>query len=245
MNRFFSSAKNITSDKIIIDDKMQAHHIRDVLRLKSGNGVIVFDENGNEYDCEIKEVSSSINLLIKNKRLFLPDENKVKLTIACAIPKKSNMSEIIDKLTQLGVDSIIPLKTKRVIVKLDKHKEAILHERWKRIASAASLQSQRNRLPVVEPVTDIKKVLADPANAGLKLIPTLLGDRKTLKDAIVNSKHRDILVLIGPEGDFSDEEVELAKKNGFVPISLGDLVLRVETAAVSVASFIKLYYSNK
>ena len=243
MNRFFSPDKNISAGRIIINDRNHVHHIRDVLRLKAGDKAIVFDESGNEYDCVIEKAQDTVSLQIKSRRSPSPKENTVKLTIACAIPKKSNMSDIIDKLTQLGADRIIPLKTKRVIVKLDKHKEVSLHERWKRIVFSASQQSQRNTLAAVDPVTDIKKVISGSADFDLKLIPTLLGRRKSLKETIINAKHKNILVLIGPEGDFSDEEVELAKKNGFIPISLGDLVLRVETAAVAVASFIRLYFS--
>jgi 16S rRNA (uracil1498-N3)-methyltransferase len=131
-----------------------------------------------------------------------------------------------------------------VVVKLDKHKETLLHSRYKRVALSASKQSQRNVLADIDSITDIKKVIFGSGGFDLKLIPTLPGKRKSLKEAIAYSKYKNILVLIGPEGDFSDEEIELAKKNGFIPVSLGDLVLRVETAAVSVASFIRLYYSD-
>ncbi len=245
MHRFYIETKNISANSIIINDKKQSHHIRDVLRLLLNDKVTVFDEQGNEYDCVIEAINDTVRLNVKNICAADKNAKTVKLTIACAIPKKSNMSDIIDKLTQLGVDRIIPLKTERVIVRLDKNKEASLLERWNRVALSASLQSQRNALAIVNPVTDIKKVLVDSDGYDLKLIPTLSGKRKTLQEAITGFKYKNILVLIGPEGDFTDEEVNSAKKNGFIPVSLGALVLRVETAAVSVASFIKLYLSDK
>ncbi len=242
MNRFFSTQSNIFQNTITIVDYNQAHHIRDVLRLKPKDKLTIVDKNGNEYDCIIEKIQNTITLQIKNKRLSVNKQNKINLTIACAIPKKSNMSDIVDKLTQLGVDRIIPLKTERVVVKLDKHKESLLHERWKRIALSASQQSQRTTVPAIDVVSDIKKVILGSKDYDLKLIPTLPGKRKFLKDAL-NSKPKNILVLIGPEGDFADEEIDLAKRNGFVAVSLGESVLRVETAAVTVASFIKLYLS--
>jgi 16S rRNA (uracil1498-N3)-methyltransferase len=241
MNRFFCLSKNITLNTVIIDDKNQVHHIRDVLRLSGNDKVVVFDEKGNEYECAIEKIQDNVLLKINNIHKPCKGGENIKVAIGCAIPKNSNMADIIDKLTQLGVDRIIPLKTKRVIVKLDKNKEASLHERWKRISLAASQQSQRNSLVNVDYITEINELILNSSDFDLKLIPTLLGKRKSLREAIVNSRHKNILVVIGPEGDFSLEEVELAKKNGFIPVSLGNLVLRVETAAVSVASFIKLY----
>lgn len=257
MHRFFSPSQNISDDEIIITDKNDTHHIRDVLRLKEKDKVIVFDERGCEYDCLIEKLSGKIVLNILDKRL--PQRRKItKITVACAIPKKSRMDDIVDKLTQLGVDTIIPLLTERVVVKLDKDKEVLRLKRWQKIALSAARQCQTNAIPVIEPVKNIKDVLSKAKGFDLKLLPTLSGRRKSLKEAI-NNLNRDsdhflknkkmvavpnILVLIGPEGDFSDEEVALAKKAGFIPVSLGDFVLRVETAAVTAASFIRFYFDE-
>jgi 16S rRNA (uracil1498-N3)-methyltransferase len=245
MHRLYSPSRNISADKITIDDKTQIHHLKDVLWLKINSEVLVFDDKGKEYIGCIKELlKNKIILKIKEQRLFSNLEKGIKITIACAMPKKSKMDDIIDKLTQLGVAGIIPLETERVIVKLDKNKKVLRQRRWEKIALSASVQSQRNILPVIEPVRDIKEVLSQSSSYDLKLIPTLAGKRKTLKEVLGQSRPKDILVLIGPEGDFTAQEVELAKKAGFIPISLGDLVLRVETAAVAVAAFIKLYYEK-
>jgi len=241
MNRFFAPVKNISVNKIIIDDYGQVHHIRDVLRLKVNDLVVVFDDSGNEYECVIEKIENQVTVNIKSRRSPLKNGNTVNLTVACALPKKSNMADIVDKLTQLGVSRIIPLKTERVVVKLDKHKETLLHERYKRIAFSACKQSQRNTLVTIDSITQVNKVISDSDEFDLKLIPTLPGKRKSLKEVIGDCKYKNILVLIGPEGDFSEDEIELAKQNGFIPVSLGDLVLRVEVAAVSVASFIKMY----
>jgi len=205
---------------------------------------VIFDEQGNEYLTELENISlSCLVFKIKEKRKFKPAK-QVSLTIACAIPKKSKIDDIIDKLTQLGVDKIIPLETERVIVKLDKHKKITRRKRWEKIAQVAAQQSQRNTLPVIEEVKNIKQLLAESKDYDLKLIPALIGQRKTIKEAIAMHKPKNILVLIGPEGDFTAQELNLAVKAGFIPVTLGDNVLRVETAAVAVAAFVRLYENS-
>lgn len=244
MHRFYSSTQNISQDKIILCDREELHHLRDVLRLKINKAIMVFDDLGNEYLCRIKEFQKDkIILEIRDKKLN-SSPNKVKLTIACAIPKKSKFDDIIDKLTQLGVDRIIPLQTERVIVKLDKMKKAVRLERWKKIALSAVQQSQRNTIPVVSPIKDMLKVLSETEIFDLKLIPTLEGRRVRLKEVMAKANPKNILVFIGPEGDFTPAEVEMAIKKGCIPVDLGTSVLRVDTAVIAVASFIRLYANN-
>lgn len=244
MNKFFARSSGVSADKIIIEDKDEAHHIRDVLRLKPGEKVAVFDEKGNEYLCVIESIEGEIILNIKKRIPAADNDEKFKLTVACAIPKKAKIDDIIDKLVQLGVERIIPLKTERVIVKLDKQKEASRHERWRKIALNAAKQCKRNSLAVLEPVKDFKTLIRESSEFDLKLIPNLEGERKSLKDILDKmacGSPVKVLILIGPEGDFSAEEVKLAKACGFIPVTLGNLVLRVDTAAIAAASFIKLY----
>ncbi len=111
--------------------------------------------------------------------------------------------------------------------------------RWKKIALNASEQSQRKVLPIIDPVRKIEEVINDSDNYDLKLIPALIDERQPINEVLTKSNPKNIIVLIGPEGDFTQEEVNLAKNSGFLAVSLGESVLRVETAAVSVASFLK------
>ncbi len=213
-----------------------------MLRLKTKDELIIFDEKANEYVCAIEKLKPQLTLLIKKMSALSVRAKKINLAVACALPKKSSMDDIIDKLTQLGVDRIIPLKTSRTIVKLDEEKKQLRFSHWQKVAQNASQQSQRSTLAVIEQLKDIKEVLADSKEYDLKLIPTLTGDRKTIKEILQHSKPSNILVFIGPEGDFTDEEIALAKKYGCIAVSLGRNVLRVETAAVAVASYIKFLY---
>jgi len=247
MNRFFidkvgvADAADAKDKYIILNDPAQLHHLRDVLRIKPLELVEIFDSNGNEYITAVVEIGSeAAKLEVKEKRI--PRDQGVSITVACAIPKKVKMDDIVDKLTQLGVECIIPLETERVIVRLDKQKKAERFERWKKIALSAVKQSHRSRLAQINPVSTLRDVFAIADEFDLKLIPTLEGKRKTLKEAIDQEckKIKKIIVLIGPEGDFTPGEIDLAKKSGFLPISLGERVLRVDTAAIAVVSFIKL-----
>ena len=241
MNRFFVDKVEAKDKFIILNDPEQLHHLRDVLRIKPLEKAEVFDNLGNEYITVVVEVGfSQAKLEIKERRP--PKESGVSLTVACAIPKKVKMDDIVDKLTQLGVECIIPLETERVIVRLDKQKKTERFERWKKIALSAVKQSHRSRLAQIKPVSTLKDVFATVNEFDLRLIPTLEGKRETLKQ-VLDQRHKKIkkiIVLIGPEGDFTPDEIDLAKKCGFLPVSLGERVLRVDTAAIAVASFIKL-----
>ncbi|MGB4520587.1 MAG: RsmE family RNA methyltransferase [Candidatus Omnitrophota bacterium] len=244
MHRFYCPGKNISVDTIVIDEPNQAHHIRDVLRLKIKEKLDIFDEQRNIYKCCIKEILADKIILEVLAMSTKNVKKKIEIVIACAIPKKSKMDDIVDKLTQVGASRIIPLETERIVIKLDADKKALRGKRWEKIALSAACQSKLDEVPVIEPVSAFKDVLLKFQDYDLKLIPTLCAERKQLKEILEKIKPKKILALIGPEGDFTTYEVELAKRAGFIPISLGASVLRVETAAVAVASFLRLYYEE-
>ena len=245
MNRFLIDKINPLEKFIILNDANQLHHLRDVLRVKPNEKIAIFDRLGNEYMALVVEIDSNrVKLEIKEKRPS--NDLGIQITVACAIPKKVKMDDIIDKLTQLGVACIIPLVTERVIVKLDKQKKLQRLARWEKIALTAVKQSQRSKLALIKPVTDFKELIADVQDFDLKLIPTLESDRKTLKNIFSQTAvaFKKIILLIGPEGDFTPGEVALARQAGFLPVSLGLQVLRVDTAAIAAVSFIKLDAEN-
>ncbi len=236
MHRFY--VDRVDGDKISISDAGQLHHLKNVLRLKVNDGVVVFDSEGNEYAGVIDGVNKK-QAVIKVTVSKPARSHKMKLTIACAIPKGDRMDDIIDQLTQLGVQRIIPIVTERVVVKLDTAKKEARLKRWRQIAQNAARQSQRNSIPFIEPVTGVVDVISHSLDFSLKLIPNLEGERKSVREVLAGAAPGDTLVLIGPEGDFTPEEVGLALQEGFIPVSLGDTVLRVATAAVAVASYFK------
>ncbi len=241
MKRIFIAHPEVIGSEIMLNDSRQIHYLKDVLRLAEGQDLIIFDQQKNEYSCVIKKIGPDSVLIMVKRHSVSKLTKSFSLTVACAIPKKTSMDDIVDKLTQLGVDRIIPLLTDRVIVKLDEKKKVLRHKRWVSIAISAAQQSQRQDVPMIDPVTGIDEALNNSDIFDLKLIPHLSGNRKTLKSVLGEFNPRNIFVLIGPEGDFSPDEVRKALKSGCIPVSLGDQVLRVDTAAVAVASFIKFY----
>jgi 16S rRNA (uracil1498-N3)-methyltransferase len=229
------------SDLIVLQDADQVHHLKDVLRLTKGDEIIVFDDVGQECLCSINRFhDKTVTLSIKERKRI--SSISAKLTIACALPRRG-MDDIIDKLTQLGVDTIIPMQTARVVVLLEPGRDQGKLFRWQRLAQAAAEQSQRSRIPIITAVTPFEKVIADSTNFNLKLIPHLSGERRTIAEVVNGTRATDIIVLIGPEGDFSPEEVDMATAAGYIPVSLGEQVLRVDTAAIAVAAYIKLALS--
>ena len=224
MHRFHIDG--VAGETVSLSDTGQLHHLRDVLRLKAGDEVVLFDSRGNEYTGVIVKVARTQAL--------------IKITVACAIPKGTAMDDIIDFLTQLGVDTIIPMMTERVVVRLDGARKETRLERWRKIAASAARQSQRSELPRIEPVTGIADLISRAGEYDLSLIPHLAGERRPIKDILEGSRPENILVIIGPEGDFTPAEVEMARQRGFIPVSLGDTVLRVATAAIALASYIRL-----
>lgn len=233
----FHVSGKISGDTAVIEDVEMLHHLRDVLRLKQGDEVSLFDGEGNEYTGRIASQENKRAIVsITGCRKSRPRIHKI--TFACAIPKKSLMDSIVDQLTQLGVDAIIPLETERVVVKLEDNRQSRL-ERWRKIALSAAEQSRRNIIPEIPGIFGFKEALTLAGDSDLKLIPTLAGESKTLREALSSSRFKNVLVLIGPEGDFTDREVEQALNAGFIPVSLGDSVLRSETAAVAVASYLR------
>ncbi len=242
MHRCFISSADIRGRELEIAAAAELHHLKDVLRIRPGEKITVCDEKGREYLCSVASVGESIRLRIEKE--FTAKRTGIRLTVACAVPKNVKMDDIVDKLTQLGVDRIIPLACARGEVKLNASQAQVKHERWKRIIASAARQCQRNSLTVLEPLMTLEEALEATRDAGLRLIGSLEGERRSLKEAVEKAAGLiSCVIFIGPEGDFTPQEVNAAYKAGCVGVSLGELVLRVDTAAVTAAGFI-IFYAN-
>jgi 16S rRNA (uracil1498-N3)-methyltransferase len=237
MHRFYID--RIEGETALLTDTVQLHHLKDVLRLQVNDEVNISDGAGNDYAGVITAINKK-QATIRITAKMAAQVPSLKLTVACAIPKGSRLDEVIDHLTQLGVERIIPMQTERVIVKLDGAGAESRLKRWRKIAQSAAQQSRQSRITVIEAVTGFEDVIKSAHNYDLKLIPHLTGQRRLIKDVLAESRPKDIIVVIGPEGDFTPEEVTLALSNDFTAVSLGDTVLRVATAAIAAASYIKL-----
>lgn len=235
MSRFFVSPNQIEGQFITIIGE-NAKHIRTVLRCKAGDSVIVCDGQGTDYHCVITECLQTIQLEVKDKQKSI-GEPSLSITLYQGIPKGEKMEWIIQKCVELGVTKIVPVMTERVIVKLEKKEEKKI-ARWQKIAEAAAKQSERGVIPPIGSVMPYKEAIQEAAQLDGAIIPYEKEEGTTLKDIVKNIRGKRIGVFIGPEGGFTEEEIQFAEKNGIVSITLGKRILRTETAGMTAAAIL-------
>ena len=211
-----------------------SHHLTDVLRLGVGTRIVVCDGQGGEASADISEVVAGIvsATIVERQRQA---GSGVMMTLIQAVPKAQKMEWIIQKATEIGVWSIFPVMTDRGVVKLEYERADKRTGRWQRIAVEAAKQCRTAWIPSVHPVQDLAVVLDSRLALDVLLIGSLEEGAIPLRNCLGEIKARcpkSIGLLIGPEGDFSPRESELARKAGAIPVSYGTRVLRVETAAI-------------
>lgn len=242
MNSFYLPKESFNSDIITLNDKIEFHHAVNVLKLHKNEIISIFNGLGIEATGKILEIANDhIRIKITNKttkRKPLP-----KITLACAIPKKTKFDYIVEKATELGVDTIIPLITKRTEINLTEERLTKKLDRYKTISINASKQSKRSFIPEILNMMDFNEALKYLKEKSTILIPSLQGNRITILDAFRNiADVNSISFLIGPEGDFTDNEYKNAFDQGCIGVTLGNTILKVETAAFYVLSCANQFY---
>ncbi len=223
------------------------HHAVQVLRLREGDEISVyFDGDTSEYRYGIEEISPDAAVcrlyFVKEADTELPCE----ITVLQGLPKADKMETVIQKSTELGASAFIPVSCARSVVKLDEKKAAARQVRWTRIAESAAAQSHRAVIPEVAKPISFDLALESVRDAQIKLIPyELAAERGASMDRTRElirsvSPGQRIAILIGPEGGFTEEEVDKAVDAGFEMITLGRRILRTETAAMTVLSWFVL-----
>ena len=216
-------------------------YVKSVLRMKKGDQLILFDGAGWEYETVIKNFSAdgiNVEVLGKNR---IEDESP-KITVLQALPKANKMDSIVRKATELGARTIIPFRSARSVPQLTADKAHTRVLRWRSIATEAARQCGRAYIPEVSDVLSFEEMLASAEGAPLKIIFWEEEVERGIKKLLRNDRYegaKDVTVMIGPEGGFSREEVESAVRKGFISVSLGRNVLKVETAAVTILSIIQ------
>ena len=215
-----------------------SHHCADVLRLGAGDMVIVFDGQGRVAEAELLAVHRKYcSLSIRQAHVTPP--LRCSITLAQAIPKGKNMDLILQKGVELGASEIVPLLTTRTVVRMDNAADAERkRERWQQIALEACKQCGRNLVPQVALPATVERFLANRSATDMLLLASLQADARPIKEALAlhaasrGSLPQSVAVLIGPEGDFTPEEITLLKEAGAVSVTLGPTILRAETAAL-------------
>jgi len=236
MSRFYAPPENIKGSTIYIDGQ-EARHILNVMRLKENDKVVVFDGTGTEYIGFIKEVKLK-SVLVEVVSTRTPTLEKIpEITLAQCVPKKDKMDYIVEKSTELGVKTIIPLLSERTISTPMEKKVTQRLERWKKIARAASKQSGRLDVPNILKVEKFYNIIDKVNEYDLALLAYLSEDTIDIKTALSDFETGKIIVFIGPEGDFTPEEIKIAQDNTSCKfITLGKRVLKSDTAGLFVLS---------
>jgi len=244
MNRFFVDPQQINGTRVVITGG-DAHHIINVLRLKLGSRIVLSDGENYEYEGIIDKLGSdSVSVAIEVMKRSL-SEPPVDIILAQGITKKMDKFElVVQKASELGAVRIVPLVTERTVVEIASEKGERRRERWQRIALEAAKQSQRARIPEVDTPTDMESFLNSIPRDILCIIPwegeTAVGIKEILKLEKEKREMAGAALIIGPEGGFSKEEVDRARRAGAVPVSMGPRILRSETAGI-VALGILMY----
>lgn len=229
MQRYFAVDKDLN-----ISDK-DKHHIINVMRMKLNDKIeIVYNEK--VYMCEINDISKKdISYSVKDI-IDVNNELPLKVTIAVSLVNEKKLDFILQKCTELGVYDFILVNSDRSKIKIDgKEKKKI--ERWNTITKEAAEQSHRNIKPIVRDIMSINDVLK--LDYDLKLTCSTKENEKTIKNVLQNSTNCDrIIIVVGPEGGLTVSEEEKLEKNGFIPVTLGNLILRTETVPIYIMSLV-------
>ena len=240
----------ICGDRIVITGE-DVNHIKNVLRMKIGEEIAVSNGvDGREYRCEVAQLLTDEVVC----KLRFIKENDVELPAQVylfqGLPKADKMELIIQKAVELGAYSVIPVATRRSIVKLDDKKAAAKQNRWQGIAEAAAKQSKRKIIPKIEKVMSFAEALEMAKELEVRLIPYELAEDMSHTKEIIERIRKglndvsSISVFIGPEGGFDETEIALASEVGVEPITLGKRILRTETAGMTVLAWL-MYHLEK
>lgn len=235
MARFLIDPHDVKDGEIYLSQK-ETHHAVSVYRTKIGDVLELIDGKGAAY--------RGIALSVENRRLRIALEKKstgssgseAGILLAMSLIKPELMDLVIQKACELNVRCLIPLVTDRTIIRLSADQQKKKHERWQKISQESAKQCGRLSLPEIRPITPLRNFLETSLEVDKIFIPTLCVESVSLKEAIQGQTAKKVLVLIGPEGDFTPKETALAMALGAEAVSLGPLIMRAETAAIYMLS---------
>ena len=233
MSRFYIPPYVWNPDKLTLDPS-ESHHATDVLRLKEGDRLTVFNGQGAEATAEITAAKRD-GVVLRKIQVAKTPPLACEITLGQAVPKGKNMELIIEKATELGASAIAPLLSERTVVQCSADEAPKKKQKWQRVAIEACKQCGQNWLPTVHTPLTPKAFFEAGHKFDVMLIASLQPDARLLKRVLADAgdvRPKRVLVLVGPEGDFTPAEISLAKGHGCLPVTLGPIILRTETAAL-------------
>ena len=245
MRYFFIKQSDLAGSKAVVKGS-DAHHIKNVLRLKPGDKIGLFDGTGLNYETKI------ITLLPKSIEVSVirsfpsTTESSVQITVAQALLKDRKMDLLVRQLTELGITRWIPFIAKRSVPRPDKKRLVTRTERWNKIAQAAVKQCKRCCSPEIGATVSFEEVLSLGKGSDLKIV-FWEEESKPVKKELPASNLKPpekIFILLGPEGGFTSKEVEKAKESGFITAALGPRTLRAETATIAACTLLQYLFGD-
>lgn len=240
MYRFYVHTEQIGENTIDIIGG-DVNHIKNVLRLEQGDWVVACDGEGTDYVSRIASLQSECVTLTVEKVQETGTELPTHIVLFQGMPKKDKLELIIQKAVELGAKEIVPVMTKRTVVKLQEPKKVKKKlERWQTIAEAAAKQCDRGVIPIVHEPVSFRQALKMAKQLEYNVIPYELQDGiHTSREIVAEACQKSSLgIFIGPEGGFEEEEVALATEQGAKPLTLGKRILRTETAGMALLSIL-------
>lgn len=239
MTRIFVASALTAGAELDLPDEA-ARHVAQVLRMRAGEALTLFDGRGGEYAAVIVDAGRRDVRVRIDQHYPVDRESRLDVTLAQCVSKGDRMDYTIQKAVELGVSRIVPLLSERSVVKLDAERWDKKLEHWRGVAVSACEQSGRTRVPEVTAVQKLDAWLAAPAEGRLRLVlaPTESVSLRTLDAAAA------IALLIGPEGGLSDGEIAAARRAGCIGIGLGPRVLRTETAGVATLAALQVLWGD-
>ena len=216
-------------------------YLKQVMRLKSGDRINIFDGFGREYEAIIVGFSTK-TVFIELREIIPTIDKQIRITLAQAIPKAGKLDTIVKSVAELGADVIIPFDAARSVGRIADDKSSLKVARWQKIAGEAARSSHSSHIAQVSKVSSYTEMIALASGDALKLIFWEEESQNTIKDILTDETRtatKDFFIVIGPEGGFSKDEVMMAKETGFISVSLGKQILKVETAAAAILSIIQ------
>lgn len=245
MHHFFVTPEQVKEERIYIEGS-DVNHIKNVLRMKIGEELQISDGNNKKYICEIETMTQEEVCVKVLEEQAADTELPSRIYLFQGLPKSDKMEFIVQKAVELGVYEIIPVATKRAVVKLDPKKAAKKVERWNSIAEGGAKQSGRIVIPKVNQVMNYKEALAYAKELDVVMIPYELAEGMPETKAFIEKIQpgQSVGIFIGPEGGFETEEVEQAIESGAAPITLGKRILRTETAGLTTLSILMYHLES-
>ena len=246
MHHFFVTPEQVKENQIWIEGS-DVNHIKNVLRMKVGEELHISDGNNKKYLCEIMSIEATKICLSVKEELMCDTELPSRIYLFQGLPKSDKMELIVQKAVELGVYEIIPVATKRAVVKLDEKKATKKVERWNSIAEGGAKQSGRNRVPVVTDVMSYKEAIQYAKELDVVLIPYELAEGMEETRRIIEGIEpgQSVGIFRGPEGGCEVEEVAFAVGQGAKAVTLGKRILRTETAGLTMLSILMYHLESE